>query len=94
MIDSLFINFKVIPNKKHNRILKSEGVNSFKVELKAKPIEDRANLELVRYLAKVLELRQNQITIVRGIHSREKVLQIQGIETQKLLKKLEEIQSP
>jgi uncharacterized protein len=94
MMENVLITLKVIPNKKQNRILKSEGENSFKVELKARPIEGKANVELVKYLAKVLELRQNQITIARGIHSREKVLQIQGIRGQKLMEKLKAIQSP
>jgi len=94
MIDSLFLDMKVVPNKKQNSIVKCEGEYSFKVELKAKPVEGRANQELIRYLAKVLGIRQNQIIIVRGIHSHKKILRIEGTEKQKLLDKLGEIQSP
>ena len=91
MIGSLFLDLKVVPNKKENRIVKSEGDYSFKVELMAKPVEGKANQELIKYLAKVLRIRQDQITIVRGIHSHNKVLRIEGTEKQKLLDILNEI---
>ncbi len=94
MIGSFFLDLKVVPNKKQNKIVKREGEYSFKVELKAKPVEGRANQELIKFLANVLGIRRDQITIVRGIHSHDKVLRIEGTEKQKLLDRLNEIQSP
>lgn len=88
------MDLKVVPNKKQNRIVKCEGEFSFKVELKAKPVEGRANQELIKFLAKILGIKQDQIMIVRGTHSHNKVLRIEGTEQQKLQDKLDEIQSP
>ena len=94
IMESLFLDLKVVPNKKQNRIVKSEGDQSFMVELKAKPVEGRANQELIKYLAKVLGIRQNQIMIIKGIHSHHKVLRIEETKKRMLLDKLDEIQSP
>lgn len=94
MTGSLFLTLKVVPNKKQNRIVKREDELSLKVELKAKPVEGKANQELIRYLAKLLGIKQDQIAIVRGTHSHNKVLRIEGIAQQTLHDKLDEIQSP
>lgn len=90
MADEIFINIKVATNKKQNRILKYEGENSYRVELKAKPIEGRANKELIKYLAEVLGKRQDQITIIKGLHSHEKVLRIEVTEKKNFFEKIKE----
>lgn len=77
-----------------NKFVKCAGDNFFKVEIKAKPVEGRANQELIKFLAKELGIKQNQIMIIKGVHSREKVLRIDAAAKEKILKKIEEIQSP
>lgn len=94
MIESLLLKVKVVPNKKMNKFVKCAGDNFFKVEIKAKPVEGRANQELIKFLAKELGIKQNQIMIIKGVHSREKVLRIDAAAKEKILKKIEEIQSP
>lgn len=59
----------------------------FRIELKAKPIEDRANIELVKFLSKILDIPQNQISIIRGMHSTYKVIKIDSISKNLVIEK-------
>ena len=94
MEEWFFLDLRVMTNKKQNKIIKSDNDNSFKVELKAKPVEGRANHELIKFLSKFLEISQNQIEIVKGSHSRNKVVRIQMTGKDKFLEKINRIQSP
>lgn len=53
--------------------------DALKVRLQAPPIEGRANDELIRFLAKRLGCRRQQVTLVSGESSREKVVVIEGL---------------
>ncbi len=50
-----------------------------RVRLAARAIEGRANDELIRFLAHVLGLRRNDVTVVTGARSRRKLLRIHGV---------------
>lgn len=52
---------------------------SLKIRLHAPPVEGKANDELIRFLAKLLGCRRQQITLVSGETSREKVVVIEGL---------------
>jgi len=47
-----------------------------RVDLAAPPIRNRANAELVRLLAKELGVGQTSVTLVKGLISRVKVVEI------------------
>ena len=51
----------------------------------APPIEGRANDSARRLLAKRLRVPQSSVTIVRGHRSRDKLVQIDGVEQTTLL---------
>lgn len=53
--------------------------DALKVRLQAPPVEGRANEELIRFLAKRLGCRRQQINLVSGESSREKVVVIEGL---------------
>lgn len=44
------------------------------VQIAAPPVEGEANAELVRFMAKVLELRRGDVSLDRGSKSRQKVV--------------------
>lgn len=44
------------------------------VQIAAPPVEGEANAELVRYMAKVLELRRGDVSLDRGSKSRHKIV--------------------
>jgi uncharacterized protein (TIGR00251 family) len=52
--------------------------DGIKVKITAPPIEGKANEGLIRFLAKAWGLAPSSIEIVRGHHTREKILRIQG----------------
>lgn len=58
------------------------------IRVTAPAIEGRANEALRRLLAKRLGVPRSAITIVRGHHSRDKVIEIDGVEQSRLLAKL------
>lgn len=53
--------------------------DALKVRLQAPPVEGRANDELIKFLAKRLGCRRQQISLVSGELSREKVVIIEGL---------------
>jgi len=52
--------------------------DALKVKIAAPAVENKANLELVRYLRELLDLPASAITIRHGATSRRKVVEISG----------------
>jgi uncharacterized protein (TIGR00251 family) len=50
-----------------------------RVRLAAPPVEGRANAALVRYLAEVLGIRRDDVTVVAGGRSRRKLVRLSGV---------------
>lgn len=66
--------FKIIvkPNSKHTEIT-SIDLDVIRISLKAKPVDNEANLEVVKYFSKLLK---QKVRIKTGLKNREKVLEI------------------
>jgi uncharacterized protein len=65
---------KVIPRAKKESI--KEGLTGLKVYLTEPALQGRANKRLIELIAEHLRVKKYNITIVRGEHNREKVLDI------------------
>lgn len=65
------------PGAKQNAItdIMDEAIG---VQIAAPPVDGEANAELVKYIAKVLQLRKSDVSVDRGSKSREKALLISG----------------
>ncbi len=50
-----------------------------RVRLAAPAIEGRANDELIRFIARELGVRRDDVTLVAGGHSRRKLLHLRGV---------------
>ncbi|HTX69883.1 MAG TPA: DUF167 domain-containing protein [Thermoleophilia bacterium] len=50
-----------------------------RIRLAAPPVEGRANDALVRYVAGLLGLRREEVTVVAGARSRRKLLHLSGV---------------
>ena len=59
--------------------------DGIKVKVTATPIEGKANEALIRFLAKKIGISPSCIEIIRGHHSREKLLRISGVALQEPL---------
>ena len=68
------IKVKVIPNSLRNEIDKKEDY--YLVKLKSSPENNKANIELIRILAKYFNTTYNNIKLKRGKTSRNKILEI------------------
>lgn len=67
-------NIKVIPNAKIQKVV--EDPNRYKVYVNAPPENGQANQAVVALMASFLKVKENAITIVKGHHSREKVIEV------------------
>jgi len=67
--------FKVIvkPNSKENKV---EGFDTerkaYRISIKAKPEDNKANIELIKFLSKALK---KKVRIISGLKSREKIIE-------------------
>lgn len=68
------IEAKVIPNAKRV-LVKPEGPG-LKVYLTAPPLDGRANDMLSEVLAAHLGVKKRQLTVIKGLHSRQKTIKI------------------
>jgi len=78
----------VIPGSKSNQIVGYMDDGSLKIKLKAKPVEGKANKELIKYLAEILEIKDSEIEIDSGFTSRNKLVRIWNVEKSGILQKL------
>ncbi|KAJ3334143.1 hypothetical protein HDU76_008605 [Blyttiomyces sp. JEL0837] len=85
---SIRINVLAKPGAKESRIT-DVGVNAVGVALSAPPREGEANTELVRFMAEVLGLRKSDVTFVSGMKSRDKVVSIERMKSEDILRILE-----
>lgn len=62
----------VKPNSKRNAIVKFDNTkNAFFVEIKAEAKNNKANIELVKFISKLLK---HKVEIVKGFRSKKKIL--------------------
>ena len=69
------ININVKPNSKNPKIEKT-GDDQFKVHVTSPPKDGRANQELISMMADYFDCHKNQVSIISGWKSRNKILQI------------------
>lgn len=71
----MLIKIRVIPNSSINKIVEQIG-DEWKIKLMTPPIDSRANESLIKFLAEELKIKKNQIEILKGQTSREKLVKI------------------
>jgi uncharacterized protein (TIGR00251 family) len=67
------------PGAKKTEVAGLHG-NAIKIRIQAPPLEGRANDELIRFLAEVLDVPRAHVTLYRGDKSRTKVFSIIGVD--------------
>ena len=70
------INVRVIPRAKKNDVIEFAG--GFKVYLTVPPAEGKANRALLEVLARHLNLKKSQLSIIKGEKSRNKVIRVKN----------------
>lgn len=84
----LFLVIKVVPSSA-KQAFKFDKSGNLKCYLKSAPERGHANLELIKFLAKSLDLKQDQVQIIAGATSRNKKIKLKTILSyEQLLQKL------
>jgi len=70
------IKVKVQPKSSKSELVEIND-GEYKAYLKSAPVDNKANEELIKLLAKELRVKKYQIEIVKGLTSRNKVVSIE-----------------
>lgn len=81
------IAIKVHPRAKRTAITGRLG-EAYKLDLKAPPVDGKANQECIRFLAEALGVPRSAVRIVQGAAGRGKVVEIDGVEMSEIEGKL------
>ena len=68
------INIRVIPNAKKNNVSEEQG--KLKVHISTPAIDGKANKAVIKVLAEYFKIKKNDVRIIKGAKSREKVVEI------------------
>jgi uncharacterized protein (TIGR00251 family) len=72
------LSLKVVPGASRDEIAGEHG-DAIRVKLRAPPVEGRANVALLQFLASRLGLRPAALRVVTGETSRLKIVSIEGL---------------
>ena len=83
----MFVSVRVYPNATKNKVVGfSDGV--WQVRVAAPPVKGKANKELTSFLGKVLGVGKSSVSIAQGHTSRNKVIAIDGLTQEEIMKRL------
>ena len=78
---------QVYPNAAKNEVVDFiDGV--LRVKVAAPPVKGKANKELIAFLSRVLSVEKSSISIAKGHTSRRKVIAIDGLSQEEVMKRL------
>jgi len=85
--DTVRLSVQVLPNAKKTEVV---GLieDALKIRLKAQPIEGQANEELIRFIATQIKLPKKQISVIRGLTSRQKTIEIKTQQECEVVRKI------
>ena len=81
------ISVRVQPNADKNEFMDFTG-DVLRVKVAAPPVKGKANKELLAFLSQVLGVGKGSLTIVKGHTSRSKVIAIDGLSQEDIIKRL------
>ena len=87
--DNFFLHAKIKPNSKNQRIL--DDNDYLIIFLRSKPVQNKANNELINLLKKKLNLSPHQIKIISGLKSSIKIIKLtygKSISEKNIIKEL------
>jgi hypothetical protein len=81
------LDIRVIPRSPRTRVDGRRG-DAILIRLKAPPVDGAANAALIAFLSDALDIPRRHITIVRGETSRDKRVQVVGLELDAVRRRL------
>ena len=78
------LQIRVVPSSSKNEITGFNENGELKIRLKAVAEKGKANKELVEFLSQMISVKKQQITLLSGHTSRQKILDIDGYSLEQL----------
>lgn len=75
---SALLSLHVVPNAPKSIVVGRHGT-AIKIKLHAPAVDNKANAELLRFIAEQLDLPKSAVSLVRGQKSREKTVSLTGL---------------
>lgn len=81
--NSLIVYVHVIPKSSKSELI---GLHNglLKIKLKAQPVDNEANKELIKLFAKILKIPKSSVEIISGYNQKKKTLEIKNGDLNKL----------
>ena len=86
-IQKTIISIRVTPNAAGNEIA-SFADDTLRVKIAAPPVKGKANKELSVFLSRALGVSQSSLAIIKGHTSRNKVIVIEGLSQEEIIRRL------
>ena len=89
--EGVYLKLRVSPGAKSTRIKGLYGEGAVRLSVAAPPTGGRANGEIERYLARLLEVPRSDITVVKGVQRRDKLVFVRGSGADELRARLDDL---
>lgn len=86
--DMALLNIRVQPGASRNEIVEMSEDGILRIRVTAPPVDGKANAAVIKLLAKHLRVPSRALSIVRGMSSRSKVVEVDGVSNEELRQKL------
>jgi len=80
---------RVTPRARRTEVAGIREDGTLRIRITAPPVEGRANVALVEYLAEVLGIRKTRIEILAGEKGLDKIVSITGMASEEVQKRLQ-----
>lgn len=81
------ISVRVHPNAARNEVTGvTDGI--YQVRVSAQPVKGKANKELIAFLSRLSGVSKSQINIIKGYTARNKIIAIDGLTQEDIMKRL------
>lgn len=81
------LSLRVVPRADRNAVQGVQG-DALKIRLQAPPVDNKANVELVRFLADALEVPGARLTLLAGATGRNKRVLVRGMNAAEVERRL------
>jgi hypothetical protein len=82
------IEVRIQPNASKNKVVGSYGAK-LKIKIQSPPVDGKANACLINYVSEIFLITKSKIHLLRGEHSREKTLFLEGVSAVQIVSQLE-----
>lgn len=79
---------RVTPRANKNKIAEILGDGTIRIRLTAPPVEGKANIALLKFLAMVLDVPYSKLEIISGVNGRDKRIFVIGMKEEAVHKRI------